>query len=167
VMTVATATADGRPSSRAVVLTGWDEQGLMFCTDERSRKVAELAANPWVAAVFLWPACQRQVRVEGRVSPVPDEDTDQSFTAMPRSARLAVWAARQGDVIGDRSVLERGWREAGDRYGEEVPRPPWWRGYRLEPLAFEFWEASPDALHDRRRYDRLDDRTWNVEQLAP
>jgi pyridoxamine 5'-phosphate oxidase len=167
VMTVATATADGRPSSRAVVLTGWDERGLVFCTDERSRKVTELAANPWVAAVFLWPACERQVRVEGQVAPVSDEEADRSFTTTPRPARLAVWATRQGKVIADRSVLERGWKEADDRHREDVPRPPWWRGYRLQPHAFEFWEASPDALHHRRRYDRLDDRTWRVERLAP
>jgi pyridoxamine 5'-phosphate oxidase len=166
-MTVATATPDGRPSSRAVVLTGWDERGLVFCTDDRSRKSAELAANPSVAAVFLWPGCQRQVRVEGRVAPVSDEESDQNFAATPRPARLAVWAARQGEVLADRSVLEQGWKEADDHYQEEVPRPPWWRGYRLEPHAFEFWEASPDGLHDRRRYDRLDNGTWRVEQLAP
>jgi pyridoxamine 5'-phosphate oxidase len=171
VMTLATVAANGRPSCRSVLMTDWDERGVVFFTDDRSRKAGELAGNPWAAAVFLWPASERQVRVEGRVAPLSsapsDPESDRRFGTTPRQARLAVWAARQGEVIPDREVLERLVEEAEGRFGDEVPRPPWWRAYRLDPVAFEFWESRPDALHDRLRHHRLEDGSWAVERLAP
>jgi pyridoxamine 5'-phosphate oxidase len=167
VVTLATAGEDGRPSARAVVLTGWDERGLVFFTDRRSRKAADLAVQPWAAAVILWPACQRQVRVEGTAVELSDDDSDAGFGSTPRQGRLVVWAVTQDEVVSGRDVLEHRVGEATVRFaGSEVPRPPWWQGYRLEAVAFEFWEASPDALHDRFRHRRVDG-SWVVERLAP
>jgi pyridoxamine 5'-phosphate oxidase len=167
VMTLATAAADGRPSARAVVLTGCDRGGLVFFTDRRSRKAAELAVRPWAAAVFLWPAAQRQVRVEGKVTELSDEESHAAFGSTPRQGRLVVWASTQDEVVSGRNELERRLEEAQRRFaGGDVPRPPWWRAHRLEPAAFEFWESSPDALHDRYRH-RLVDGAWVVERLAP
>jgi pyridoxamine 5'-phosphate oxidase len=168
VMTLATVGEDGHPSARAVVLTGWDERGLVFFTDCRSRKAAEFAARPAVAAVFLWPAGQHQVRVEGTVTELPGAGSDAGFEATPRQGRLVVWASRQDEVVPGREPLEQRLFEVEERFaGGDVPRPPWWQGYRLTPTAFEFWASGDDALHDRFRYRRGDDGGWVVERLAP
>jgi pyridoxamine 5'-phosphate oxidase len=167
VMTLATAAADGRPSARAVVLVSCDGTGLVFFTDRRSRKAAELAVRPWAAAVFVWPAGPRQVRVEGAVAELSDQESDTAFGSTPRQGRLVVWASPQDEVVSGRDELERRLEEARARFaGGDVPRPPWWRAYRLEPAVFEFWESSTDALHDRFRH-RLVDGAWVVERLAP
>jgi pyridoxamine 5'-phosphate oxidase len=168
VMTLATVGEDGRPSARAVVLTGWDERGLVFFTDCRSRKAAEFAARPAVAAVFLWPGCSHQVRVEGTVAELPEFESDAGFESTPRQGQLVVWASRQDDVVPDRQALEHRLAEVTARFaGGDVPRPPWWRAYRVTPAAFEFWATAGDALHDRFRY-RLDGHGhWTVERLAP
>ncbi len=168
VMTLATAAADGRPSARAVVLNGWDQRGLVFFTDCRSRKAAEFAARPAVAAVFLWPAGQHQVRVEGTVAELSEAESDAGFESTPRQGRLVVWASPQDEVVAGRDQLEQRLAEVKARFaGGDVPRPPWWRGYRLAPAAFEFWAARDDALHDRFRYRRGDDGPWMVARLAP
>lgn len=168
VMTLATAGADGQPSARAVVLEGWDERGLVFFTDCRSRKAAEFAARPAVAAVFLWPAGQHQVRVEGTVAELSEAESDAGFESTPRQGRLVVSASPQGEVVPDRRHLEQRLAEVEARFaGGPVPRPPWWRGYRVIPATFEFWASSDDALHDRFRYRRGDGGGWAVQRLAP
>ncbi len=167
VMTLATVGGDGRPSARAVVVTGWDGRGLEFFTDCRSRKAAEFAARPAVAAVFLWPATGRQVRVEGTVVELSEAESDAGFASTPRQGRLVVWASPQDEVVPDRRHLEQRLAEVEARFaGGEVPRPPWWRGYRVTPDVFEFWASSDDALHDRFRHRRDGDQ-WALERLAP
>ena len=167
-MTLATAGEDGRPSCRAVVLTAWDGLGFVFFTDARSRKAAEFAARPGVAAVFLWPAGQHQVRVEGTVTELSEAESDAGFDSTPHQGRLVVWASHQGEVVPDRHQLEQRLAEVERRFADgEVPRPPWWRAYRLAPDAFEFWASRNDALHDRWRYRRDEGGAWILERLAP
>ena len=168
VMVLATVGAGGQPSARAVVLESWNDRGLVFCTDCRSRKAAEFAARPQAAAVFLWPVTARQVRVEGTVAELSEADSDAAFGATPHQGRLVVWASRQDDVVADRAEIERRLDEAEARFaGGEVPRPPWWRAYRLSPTTFEFWAASDDALHDRFRHRLEDGGRWVAERVAP
>lgn len=169
VMVLATATLDGFPSARAVVMRGLDDSGLVFDTDHQSRKAAELRANPRGAAVFLWPEHQRQARVEGSVATVPAEESDQRFRAAPREQRLAILASSQGQVLASREDLARRLRELSDAYaGREVPRPGHWGGYRLRPSSVELWQARSDRLHDRLVYRRpAEGDEWVVERLSP
>ena len=168
VITLATCGREGRPSARAVVLRDLDESGLAFDSDYQSRKAEELRANPWAAAVFLWPARQRQVRVEGRVEPARAEESDARFAAAPREQRLAIWASPQSRVVTDPGQLEaRRSRLEASYAGQEVPRPSRWGGYRLVPAAMEFWQARSDRLHDRLEYRRRPDGGWQVERLSP
>lgn len=154
-MVLATATPDGRPSARAVLLRGHDENGLVFYSDTRSRKGGELAANPRAAVVFLWPVLERQVRVEGTIAPVSAAEADAYFAARPRGHRLAAWASAQSRPLGDRAELEQRMRSLDDQYGEgEVPRPPYWGGYRLLPAEWEFWQGRENRVHDRVVYRR-------------
>jgi pyridoxamine 5'-phosphate oxidase len=166
-MTLATATPDGMPSARVVLLRQVDERGFVFYTNYRSRKGRELDANPRAALVFYWPELQRQVRVEGRVELVSDAESDDYFRTRPRDSRLGALASEQSEVIADRDVLEARLRELSARYpGEEVPRPPHWGGYRLVPSALEFWQGRPSRLHDRFRYER-EGGTWKHVRLSP
>jgi pyridoxamine 5'-phosphate oxidase len=167
-MTLATATADGRPSARVVLLRGCDEGGFVFYTNYDSRKGRELAANPRAALVFHWQPLERQVRVEGRVEPISAEQSDAYFRSRPRASRLGAWASPQSEVLAGRRELERRLREAAARFGEgEVPRPPYWGGYRVVPEVVEFWQGREGRLHDRLRYRRLPHGGWAVERLAP
>jgi pyridoxamine 5'-phosphate oxidase len=159
--------ADGRPSARAVILRGLDERGFVFFTDYRSRKARELEATGWAAVALVWPALERQVRAEGPVARVRDEESDAYFAGRPRGSRLAAWASHQSEVIAGRSVLEQRVAELIAEYdGREVPRPPFWGGYRLAPADVELWQGRPDRLHDRLRYRRVDGR-WVLERLSP
>jgi pyridoxamine 5'-phosphate oxidase len=167
-MTLATAGPDGRPSARAVILRGFDHRGFSFYTDRGSPKARDLAANPWGALVFLWAPLQRQVRVEGPVSTLPPEESDAYFRTRPRGSRLAAWAGRQSRGIDGREELERRMEKLRAHYRRrEVPRPPYWGGYRLEPRAIEFWQGRANRLHDRLRYRRLAGGGWRMERLAP
>ena len=165
---LATATLDGRPSARAVILRGCDESGFAFDSDYQSRKAEELDANPWAALVFLWPQRERQVRVEGRIEKARPAESDAHFQAAPRTQQLAIRASGQSQVVAHRQELERrlGEEEAEHR-GGDVPRPARWGGYRLRPTAIEFWQARPDRLHDRLRYRRQADGRWGVDRLSP
>jgi pyridoxamine 5'-phosphate oxidase len=167
-MTVATATRDGRPSARVVLLRGLDERGLVFYTNYDSRKAGELDANPHAAAVFHWPALERQVRVEGTIARVSTEESAAYFAGRPRGHRLGAWASPQSETIPDRASLEARLANVEARFpdGVEVPLPPFWGGYRIAPATFEFWCSRSDRLHDRIRY-RWVDGGWVIERLAP
>lgn len=167
-MTLATATPDGRPSARVVLLRGADTRGFTFFTNYDSRKGDELSANPRAALVLFWKGPQRQVRVEGRVEVVTAEESDAYFGGRPRGSQLGAWASPQSRVVPGRDVLERNLAEAAARYeGQPVPRPPHWGGYRVVPEVIEFWQNRPNRLHDRLRYVRQPDGTWRIERLAP
>ncbi len=166
-MTLATATTEGRPSARIVLLKHVDARGFLFATNYRSRKGRELDANPWASLVFFWRALERQVRVEGQVETAAPGESDEIFAARPRAAQLGAWASPQSAVLADRAALERAVDEAAARFPTTVPRPPHWGAYRLVPDAIEFWAGRPNRLHDRFRFERQPDGAWNQRRLAP
>ncbi|HYI74651.1 MAG TPA: pyridoxamine 5'-phosphate oxidase [Gaiellaceae bacterium] len=166
-MTLATATPDGRPSARVVLLRGLDERGLAFFTNRTSRKGHELGENPRAAIAIHWWELGRQVRAEGAVEEVSAEESSAYWATRPRGSRIAAWASPQSQALGDRDELERRVAEVAERFGDEdVPLPTFWGGYRLVPDAVELWTHRDDRLHDRLRYVREGDG-WRVERLAP
>ena len=166
-MTLATASADGAPSARMVLLKGVDDGGFVFFTDYRSRKAAELAANPRAALVFHWVELERQVRIAGSVARVAREETEAYFRTRPLGSRLGAWASEQSSVIAGRAVLDTRLRDVEARFaGEDVPAPPHWGGYRLAPGSVEFWQGRASRLHDRIRYVRRAG-AWAIERLSP
>ncbi|HEY7022796.1 MAG TPA: pyridoxamine 5'-phosphate oxidase [Ktedonobacterales bacterium] len=167
-MTLATATPDGRPSARMVLLKGVDAHGFTFFTNYESRKGGELDANPRAALVFFWVQLERQVRVEGHVERLSAEESDAYFASRPEGSQLGAWASQQSAVLPDRGPLEARYEELRAQYeGHEVPRPPFWGGFRVVPEAVEFWQGRVNRLHDRLRYRRQDDDSWVVERLSP
>jgi pyridoxamine 5'-phosphate oxidase len=167
-MTLATATPSGKPSARMVLLRGIDERGLVFFTNTESRKAQELDANPLAALILYWQAASRQVRVEGTVTRVSDEETAAYFATRPRGHRLAAWASPQSRALADRSELERRFAEVEERFSgvEEVTLPPFWGGYRVSPDAVELWESRENRMHDRVLYTRAASG-WARVRLAP
>jgi pyridoxamine 5'-phosphate oxidase len=166
-MTLATVDAQGQPAARMVLLKGLDRRGLAFYTNRDSRKARELLANPKAALVFWWGPLQRQVRFEGRVEDVDPAEADAYFASRPKGSQLAAWASAQSSVIQGRAALEAQERMHRERFGEgEVPRPPFWGGYRLVPAVVEFWHGRASRLHDRLRYTRTPEG-WRIERLAP
>jgi pyridoxamine 5'-phosphate oxidase len=167
-MTLATATPDGRPSARAVLLKGIDARGFAFFTNYESRKGRELDANPHAALVLLWVPLQRQVRVTGRVERLSEEESDAYYATRPRGSQLGAWASAQSRPLPDRSELEQRWAALDERYGGgAVPRPPYWGGFRVEPDEIEVWQGRANRLHDRFAYVRTSDGGWTRERLAP
>jgi pyridoxamine 5'-phosphate oxidase len=167
-MTLATASAEGRPSARMVLLRGVDQQGFRFYTNRHSRKADELRANPHAALLLHWQPLGRQVRIEGPVAPLPDADSDRYFASRPYESRLGAWASDQSQVIESREALLARFDEVRQRFPEgDVPRPPHWGGYLLKPVAIEFWRHGDHRLHDRRRYTRAAEGTWSSQLLAP
>ncbi len=167
-MALATASAAGRPSVRFVLLKGIDDRGIRFYTNHGSRKGRELAENPWAAVSLYWQPLQRSVRLEGSVEPLQDAESDAYYASRPRGSRLGAWASDQGSVLGSREELEARLREVEDRFGEgDIPRPPFWGGYRLAPDAVELWQGRPSRLHDRESFLRGPDGGWTASRLSP
>jgi pyridoxamine 5'-phosphate oxidase len=164
---LSTATLDGAPSSRMVLLKAVDDRGFVFFTNYESRKGAELAVNPRVALVFHWAILQRQVRVEGSVARLTADESDAYFQSRPRGSRIGAWASRQSAPLTARTELEGRVREHERRFATgNVPLPPFWGGFRLTPLRIEFWQGRTDRLHDRLRFER-DGERWRAVRLYP
>ena len=167
-MTLSTATRDGIPSARIVLLRGLDERGFVFYTDYESQKGQELAENPNAALVFFWRELDRQVRITGQVNKVSRENSNDYFQSRPVGSRLAALASKQSEIIPDRKVLEERFKQLAEQYqDEEIPLPPDWGGYRLSPNMIEFWSGRPSRLHDRLRYTRQPDDDWRIERISP
>jgi pyridoxamine 5'-phosphate oxidase len=166
-MILATADAQGRPSSRTVLLKAVDGRGFIFFTNYDSRKGRELAENQNAALTFFWSELERQVCVAGTVSKLPAAESEAYFKTRPRGSQIGAWASSQSEPVPDRAFLEGRWRELEKQFPGEVPLPPNWGGYILKPDRIEFWQGRPSRLHDRFSYVRQPDGSWNVERLAP
>ena len=166
-MALATATQDGRPSVRMVLLKGADERGFVFYSNYKSRKGAELEANPRAALDFFWPQLHRQIRIEGPVTRVSSEESDAYFFTRAPGSRVSAAASPQSQVVPDRGTVEQRVAELSAQYGDSIPRPTHWGGYRLVPEVIEFWQGRENRLHDRLRYRRTEHGAWVRERLAP
>ncbi len=168
-MALATATPDGRPSVRMVLLKGFDVAGFVFYTNYESRKGRELASNPRAALDFFWVELERQVRIEGPVERVTPEQSDAYFASRPRGSQLGAAASRQSTVLSGREPLERRLAELEAEYAGDatIPRPSYWGGFRVVPEVMEFWQGRPNRLHDRLRYTRRAGGGWTIERLSP
>ncbi|GGI90849.1 pyridoxamine 5'-phosphate oxidase [Halopseudomonas pertucinogena] len=166
-MMLATVDGEGQPHLRTLLLKGFDDRGFVFYTNYQSAKGRQLLAHPVAAMTFWWPDLERQVRIEGRVEQVTDQESDQYYQSRPLGSRLGAWTSPQSQVISGREELEQRLAEVERRYADaEPPRPPHWGGFRLVPQMIEFWQGRPSRLHDRLRYCREED-AWRRERLAP
>ncbi|MDA7886352.1 pyridoxamine 5'-phosphate oxidase [Pirellulales bacterium] len=168
-MTLSTATSEGRPSARIVLLRGYDERGFCFFSNYASQKGRELAANPYAAVTFHWVELERQVRIAGRVEKVSASESDAYFQSRPSQSRIGAWSSPQSEVIASRDTLEQFVKEYQEKYSDElaIPRPEHWGGYRVIPERIEFWQGRPSRLHDRLRFSRIEQGSWTLERLAP
>lgn len=166
-MTLATISADGRPSARVVLLKSVDAQGFVFYTNFTSRKGREIEKHPYAALCFHWPAAAEQVRIEGRVERVSDAEADAYFASRPRGSQIGAWASTQSEIIASREELEKAFAEVEERYRDrDVPRPPHWSGFRVAPERIEFWFGRDSRLHDRYLYVRTENG-YSSNQLWP
>jgi pyridoxamine 5'-phosphate oxidase len=167
-MTLATATHDGRPSSRIVLMKGFDNNGFVFYTNYLSRKGKEIARNPLGALLFFWGTLERQVRIEGTIEKVSKEDSVKYFDTRPRASQLGAIVSPQSQEISGRDILDKKWQEAEAEYTDkEVPKPSYWGGYILKPRLIEFWQGRESRLHDRILYKKIDNKNWKKVRLAP
>ena len=167
-MTLATATPDGKPSARMVLLKDFDARGFVFFTNYNSQKGQELAENPQAALVFWWAELERQVRISGHVEKVSENESDKYFYSRPFNSRLGAWVSNQSEIIPSREILEQSMEELQKKYqNQDVKRPPHWGGLRVIPMEIEFWQGRPSRLHDRLRYTCTDNNTWKIERLSP
>jgi pyridoxamine 5'-phosphate oxidase len=167
-MALATASPDGRPSVRTVLLKGMDDRGYIFYTNYESRKAREMEATGRASLLFFWRTLERQVRIDGTVERISPVESDAYFETRPLDSRLSVYASKQSEAIENRDVLEEAFERVRRTYGNgAVPRPEWWGGYRIVPDEFEFWQGRTSRLHDRLRYLKQPDGSWHRERLAP
>ena len=166
-MTLATATKDGLPGARIVLMKSYDDRGFVFYTNYSSRKGNELADNARACLLFYWSALWRQVRIEGAVEKVSEEESEQYFHSRPLGSKTGAWASNQSQPIENRAALEKRFEEFDLKFADNVPRPPHWGGYRVIPEVIEFWQGQENRLHDRLRYTRQADGSWLIERLAP
>jgi pyridoxamine 5'-phosphate oxidase len=167
-MTLATASADGVPAARIVLLKGFAEQGFTFFTNYNSFKGQQLAENPRACLVFFWKELERQVRITGIVEKVSDKDSDEYFNSRPAGSRIGAWASPQSQVIEDRAWLEAEEYNFQQKYkGVEIARPSYWGGYIVKPICIEFWQGRPSRMHDRIQYMLSENGSWKIERLAP
>lgn len=167
-MTLSTATPDGKPSSRIVLLKALDDKGFTFFTNYHSEKGQMLAANPYAALNFFWAELERQVRIEGRVEKVSHEESDQYFASRPKTSQIGAWVSEQSRVISGRGELDKKLEELTVYYADkEVIRPPHWGGYRLLPTEIEFWQGRHSRLHDRLKYSKETEGAWKLVRLSP
>lgn len=169
-MALATADAEGRPSVRMVLLKGFDERGFVFYTNTESRKARELAANPHAALCLFWQPLELQVRIEGPVQRVTDAEADEYYASRARGSRIGAWASRQSQPLPSYDELMARVQEYEAQFtGDDIPRPPYWSGFRLDPQRIEFWQGRPSRLHERERFDRepADGERWAVQKLYP
>ena len=165
-MTLATVSSDLRPSTRIVLIKGYDAQGIVWFTNYNSRKGRELAGNPFAALQFHWVELERVVRIEGRVEKISEADSDAYFHSRPLASRIGAWASPQSQTIASREWLQHELKNYADKFQQEPPRPPHWGGYRLVPESWEFWQGGGARLHDRLQY-RKHQGNWLMERLAP
>lgn len=166
-MTIASATPDGKPSARVVLLKEFNHEGFVFFTNYNSRKGKELKSNPFTAILFDWHDIERQVRIEGRVEKLSEEDSDEYFNSRPESAKIGAWASPQSRVVKDRDELEKLQEEIEDQFDElPVHRPVHWGGYLVRPTCIEFWQGRPNRMHDRIVYYKTEEG-WTMHRLAP
>ncbi|MEM9271331.1 MAG: pyridoxamine 5'-phosphate oxidase [Cyanobacteria bacterium P01_F01_bin.143] len=168
-MTLATATPDGKPTARIVLLKGFDERGFVFYTNYQSLKGQQAIANPYGALVFFWDRLQRQVRIEGKITKVSPEESDSYFHSRPLGSQIGAVTSNQSEVIPNREFLQTKQQEIAAKYqeAETIPRPDHWGGFLVIPDAIEFWQGRPNRLHDRLRYRLQANNSWIIERLAP
>jgi pyridoxamine 5'-phosphate oxidase len=165
-MTLATANDEGKPTARIVLLKGFDANGFVFYTNYESRKGQDLAKQPQATLLFFWQPLERQVRIEGLVEKVSDQESDEYYHSRPLGSRLGAWASAQSQPVSIEDLKARV-EEVSAKYGDKPPRPPHWGGYRLRPRYFEFWQGRPSRLHDRLSYQQDTDGQWVIERLSP
>ena len=166
-MILATASSEGIPSVRTVLLKKFDEEGFVFYTNYESHKAADLSENPNAEILFMWLELERQVRIKGKVEKVSEKESEEYFHSRPTNSQIGAWASKQSSVIPDRVFLEEKFQETAEKYKDGViPLPPFWGGYRLKPVGFEFWQGRESRLHDRISY-RKKNNTWEIVRLSP
>jgi pyridoxamine 5'-phosphate oxidase len=166
-VTLATATKAGQPSARIVLLKSFDDQGFVFYTNYHSRKGSELAENPRACLLVYWSPLWRQVRIEGPIEKVSPAESEAYFQSRPLGSRIGAWASDQSRRVENRAVLEQRFEDFSCKFGDHVPRPPHWGGYRVKPTLIEFWQGQENRMHDRLLYTLQNDDTWAIERLAP
>ena len=167
-MTLATATHDGRPSARIVLLKGVSNDGFSFYTNYLSRKGKEITKNPVGALIFFWPSMERQIRIEGTLEKLSKEQSEKYFHSRPKNSQIGAVVSPQSQEIADRAIIEKKWSDLAEEFADkEVPKPSFWGGYILKPRLIEFWQGRPSRLHDRILYKKIDNRNWKKVRLAP
>ena len=167
-MTLATATVNGMPSARIVLLKSVSEEGFVFFTNYNSQKGKELLENPNACLVFFWKELERQISISGKVEKISDGESDEYFLSRPEGSRIGAWASPQSSIIASREIIEDNIAKYQQQFADgEIARPPHWGGYIVIPSVIEFWQGRPDRLHDRIQYSKLQDGSWKVERLAP